>query len=102
MINIKCKKPGTNQMRAQKFQNGTRLTINSLIGLQRYMECKHGVPYLMCSHCDQDYLESFNGQMRNADGKGGIRRPTFLQLNYRIKTQSFHFTDFCQTLYTMG
>ena len=53
MINIKCRKPGTKEMRAQKFQNGTRLTINSLIGLQKYMECKHGVPYLMCSHCDQ-------------------------------------------------
>lgn len=70
---------------SNKFQNGAIITINSLIALQNYNFEKYQVKYLMCSHVDQDYLESFNGEMRLADGRGGIRRPTYLQLNYRIQ-----------------
>lgn len=70
---------------ANKFQKGAIITVNSLIGLQKYMNEKYGIKYLMCSHVDQDYLESFNGTLRLADGRGGVRRPTYLQLNYRLQ-----------------
>ena len=39
----------------------------------------------MTSHVDQDYVESFIGSMRLSDGRGGVRKPTYLNLNYRIQ-----------------
>ena len=41
------------QFGANKFQKGTIITVNSLIGLHSYLKEKYGVNYLMCSHVDQ-------------------------------------------------
>ena len=74
--------------RENKFQKGMVIWIKSLIGLHKYMQQTYQIPYLMTSHVNQDYLESFNGDMRLSDGRGGVRRPTLLQLNYRIQRHS--------------
>ena len=67
------------------WQIGMIVTIKSFIQLQDYMYKKLGLPYLMGKNVDQDYHECFNGQMRFATGKGGVRNPTHLELNYRIQ-----------------
>ena len=61
------------------------VTIRSFIQLQDYMYKKLGLPFLMGKNVDQDFHEGFNGQMRFATGKGGVRNPSHLQLNYRIQ-----------------
>ena len=67
------------------FQEGVVITCNGIVGLFEYLKCKHGFKFLMCSHCDQDYTESFVGDMR----KGGqVRKPTPMQLVYRVKRHS--------------
>ena len=68
-----------------KFSKGSIITVNSVINLQLYIEKNFGVKYLMTSHVDQDYVESFIGSMRLSDGRGGVRKPTYLNLNYRIQ-----------------
>ena len=67
------------------WQNGMIVTIRSFIQLQDYMYKKLGLPFLMGKNVDQDYHEGFNGQMRFATGKGGVRNPSHLALNYRIQ-----------------
>ena len=91
MLNMKF---GSNY---NKFQKGSILTIVSLVSLHKYLERKFGLKYLMTSHIDQDYVESFIGSMRLSDGRGGVRKPTYLQLNYRIQRKilaSFKFNQF--------
>ena len=73
------------------FQEGVVITCNGIVGLFEYLKCKHGFKFLMCSHCDQDYTESFVGDMR----KGGqVRKPTPMQLVYRVKRNSLLFCHF--------
>ena len=67
------------------WQTGMIVTIKSFIQLQDYMYKKLGLPYLLGKSVDQDYHEGFNGQMRLSTGKGGVRNPSHLQLNYRIQ-----------------
>ena len=67
------------------WQTGMIITIKSFIQLQDYMYKKLGLPYLLGKSVDQDYHEGFNGQMRLSTGKGGVRNPTHLELNYRIQ-----------------
>ena len=64
------------------FQRGVLLTIDSILALHSHLKCKHGLPYLMCSHCDQDYCESIIGVMREG---GGVRKPNAMALTYRIQ-----------------
>ena len=64
------------------FQNGVKLTVDSILALHCHLKCKHGLPYLMCSHCDQDYCESIIGVMREG---GGVRKPNAYTLTYRIQ-----------------
>ena len=66
------------------FQKGIIRTIDSIFGLHAFMRDKLNLPYLMTSKCDQNYVEMFNKTMRSADGKGGVRNPTGLQLMYRV------------------
>ena len=66
------------------FQEGFLVTINSLLGLQNYLKEKFDLPYLLTSKVTNDHHERFFGRMRQADGKGGNRRPTALQLTYRV------------------
>lgn len=70
------------------FANGMLITIKSLLDLQEYLKEEFGVPYLLTHKVDQDYHEHFIGDMRSSDGRGGVRRPTALQLNYRISRYS--------------
>jgi hypothetical protein len=67
------------------FQNGILVTLKSIIQLQKHMYEKLGLPYLQCANVDQDYHEGFNGQMRVSTGKGGVRNPNHVELNYRIQ-----------------
>ena len=66
------------------FPKGMLITIKSLLDLQHYLKERFNLPYLLTHKVDQDYHEHFIGEMRSSDGKGGNRRPTALQLNYRI------------------
>ena len=66
------------------FRKGIICTIINIFALHSYMKEHLNLPYLMTSHVDQDYQESYNKKMRAADGRGGNRNPTGLQLNYRI------------------
>ena len=65
------------------FQTGIIRTIQSILALHDHMKWKLNLPYLMTSHCDQNYTEAFNGQIRLGNGSG-VRNPTSLTLNYRI------------------
>ena len=65
------------------FQAGIIRTIQSILALHDHMKWKLNLPYLMTSHCDQNYTEAFNGQIRLGNGSG-VRNPTSLTLNYRI------------------
>ena len=67
------------------FQNGILVTLKSIIKLQQHMYEKLGLPFLQCSHVDQDYHEGLNGQLRGSDGRGGVRNPSHLKLNYRLQ-----------------
>ena len=87
MLNMKF---GSNY---NKFQKGSILTIVSLVSLHKYLQRKFGLKYVMTSHIDQDYVESFIGSMRLSDGRGGVRKPTYLQLNYRIQRKILAFSD---------
>ena len=75
---------------ANYFQDGCIVTIESILGLFSHLKCVHGLSYLMCSHCDQDYGESIIGALREG---GGVRKPSALLLQYRIKRNAF--TIFC-------
>ena len=72
---------------ANYFQDGCIVTIESILGLHNHLNCVHGLPYLMCSHCDQDYGESIIGSLREG---GGVRKPSALLLQYRIKRNVFY------------
>ena len=87
MLNMKF---GSNY---NKFQKGSILTIVSLVSLHKYLQRKFGLKYVMTSHIDQDYVESFIGSMRLSDGRGGVRKPTYLQLNYRIQRKILAFSN---------
>jgi hypothetical protein len=87
MLNMKF---GSNY---NKFQKGSILTIVSLVSLHKYLQRKFGLKYVMTSHIDQDYVESFIGSMRLSDGRGGVRKPTYLQLNYRIQRKVLAFSN---------
>ena len=69
---------------ANFFQPGILTYIESLYGLHDYMKTKFDLPYLLTSHVENDHHERFIGVIRQFDGKGGNRRPTALQLTYRI------------------
>ena len=69
---------------ANFFQQGILTYIESLYGLHEYMKTKFELPYLLTSHVENDHHERFIGVIRQFDGKGGNRRPTALQLTYRI------------------
>ena len=66
------------------FREGILTYIESLFGLHDYMKTKFDLPYLLTSHVENDHHERFIGVIRQFDGKGGNRRPTALQLTYRI------------------
>ena len=66
-----------------RFQEGIITTCRGIRGLQTYLREKHGLPYLMCSHVDQNYQESLHGQLKNGKS-GGVIRPSALAFNYRI------------------
>ena len=66
------------------FAEGIIMYIESLYGLHDYMKTKFDLPYLLTSHVENDHHERFIGVIRQFDGKGGNRRPTALQLTYRI------------------
>ena len=69
---------------ANFFSGGILLYIESLYGLRDYMKTTFDLPYLLTSHVENDHHERFIGVIRQFDGKGGNRRPTALQLTYRI------------------
>ena len=66
-----------------RFQDGIITTCRGIRGLQTYVREKHNLPYLMCSHVDQNYQESLHGQLKNGKS-GGVIRPSALAFNYRI------------------
>ena len=66
------------------FAEGIRMYIDSLYGLHDYMKTKFDLGYTLTSHVENDHHERFIGVIRQFDGKGGNRRPTALQLTYRI------------------
>ena len=66
------------------FQKGFIVTVHSLFRLQEFFKTEYDLPYLLTSKVTNDHHERFIGKMRQADGKGGNRRPTALQLTYRI------------------
>ena len=51
------------------FQSGMLVTINSLLGLQKYLQEKFDLPYLLTSKVNNDHHERFIGIMR----QGGIQ-----------------------------
>ena len=66
------------------FAQGIIMYIESLYGLHDYLKTKFDLEYLLTSHVENDHHERFIGVIRQFDGKGGNRRPTALQLTYRI------------------
>ena len=66
------------------FAQGIIMYIESLYGLHDYLKTKFDLSYLLTSHVENDHHERFIGVIRQFDGKGGNRRPTALQLTYRI------------------
>ena len=87
-----CKKCGGKIIfgkRHNQFSKGFKITVDSIIGLYLYLKAVHGLKFLMCSHCDQDFEESFIGKLR---ASGQNRKPAALQLLYRIKR---FLTIFC-------
>ena len=80
-----CKKCGGKIIFGQRhnqFSKGFKITVDSIISLYLYLKAVHGLKFLMCSHCDQDFEESFIGKLR---ASGQNRKPAALQLLYRIK-----------------
>ena len=67
---------------ANDFQVGFIISINGIIDLHHLLKTDYNLPYLKCSHVDQDYVESCFGQIRD-DSRGGRRGPSALGLGYR-------------------
>ena len=65
------------------FQLGFIISINGILDLHHLLKTDYNLPYLKCSHVDQDYVESCFGQIRD-DSRGGRRRPSALGLGYRL------------------
>ena len=65
------------------FQEGCSITINGILDLHNILKTKFDLPYLMCSHVDQDYVESAFGMIRR-DSRGGRVKPSALGLGYRL------------------
>ena len=80
-----CKKCGGKIIfgkRHNQFSKGFKITVDSILGLYCHLKAVFGLDFLMCSHCDQDFEESFIGRLR---ASGQNRKPKALQLLYRIK-----------------
>ena len=83
-LTIKFRDSVTNEVSTQiKFQEGMIVTLRSVPELQLYLKEKHNLPWLMTSHCDQNYQESLHGQLKNGS-RGRVSRPSALVFNYRI------------------
>ena len=65
------------------FQQGCIVTINGILDLHHLLKTKFDLPYLKCSHVDQDYVESAFGMIRR-DSRGGRVKPSALGLGYRL------------------
>ena len=89
-----CKKCGGKIIfgkRHNQFSKGFKITVDSILGLYCHLRDLFGLKFLMCSHCDQDFEESFIGKLR---ASGQNRKPAALQLLYRIK----RFILFCTSI----
>ena len=75
------------------FQKGILITIKSLYGLLKYLQDTFDRQYLLTSRVNQDHHEAFIGQLRAADGQGGVTKPNALRLNYRISRYSWGDTE---------
>ena len=88
-----CKKCGGKIIfgkRHNQFSKGFKITVDSILGLYCHLRDLFGLKFLMCSHCDQDFEESFIGKLR---ASGQNRKPAALQLLYRIKRFMLFFTS---------
>ena len=63
------------------YARGILTYIESIYCINYYMKTKFDLPYF---YVENDHHERFIGVIRQFDGKGGNRRPTALQLTYRI------------------
>ena len=71
------------QFAENDFQEGCLITISGILDLHNILKTKFDLPYLKCSHVDQDYVESAFGMLRR-DSRGGRVKPSALGLGYRL------------------